>query len=193
MNINERESEKEAQNRWRREKNQKKTEWRINRKITKLCLFLDLLSQMRTNMYVIHDHKKREREVEHVTVLKTTTEMRDNKRGTLLNGYELTKRIFSCLCCCVRKRKRKRNESTSEHWYWLYYQRINIYPENKRDKWRRFTLIPPVTQCRCRKEDEDEEEENTLRELTTMLLMNDHYRLMANLDDRNYKQLLREH
>lgn len=46
----------------KRKENRKKE--RINRKITKLCLFLDLLSQMRTNMYVIHDHKKRERERE---------------------------------------------------------------------------------------------------------------------------------
>jgi hypothetical protein len=58
-------------------KNQNKERKRKEkRKITKLCLFLDLLSQMRTFMYVIHHHKKREREVEHVTVLKTTTQMR---------------------------------------------------------------------------------------------------------------------
>jgi hypothetical protein len=127
-----------AQNR-RRKKN--RIEREKKRKITKLCLFLDLLSRMRTNMYVIHHHKKREREVEHVTVLKTTTQMREkkekkNKRETMLNVYELT--IFMLLC----SKKRIKKKSTSEHWYWHHYQRINKSKERTKIKRRRLHLFP---------------------------------------------------
>jgi hypothetical protein len=87
------------------QKTNQKEKKRKKRKITKLCLFLDLLSQMCTFMYVIHHHKKkREREVEHVTVLKTTTQMRTKKkRETMLNVYERT--IFALLCSKKRKNR----------------------------------------------------------------------------------------
>jgi hypothetical protein len=89
-------------------------------------------------MYVIHLHKKREREVEYVTVLKTTTQMRTKGREkeTMLNVYELT--IFMLLCSKEEKKRRVDQRtlvlaSLSKNKY--------IERKNKNQK-KKVTLIP---------------------------------------------------
>jgi hypothetical protein len=92
---------------------------------------------------VIHHHKKREREVEHVTVLKTTTQMRTKKkekekRETMLNVYELT--IFTLLC--------SKKEIIDQRTLVLASLSKNKYIERKNEKEEGYTYSP-VTQCRC--------------------------------------------
>lgn len=98
-------------------------------------------------------------------------------------------------CCCVRRKEEKEKidqrtlvlASLSKNKY------MYIYISKERMK-KKVTLILPVTQCRCReKRRRRREKKNTMNEWSTMLSMNDHCRLMANSDDRNYKLLLNEH
>ncbi len=106
---------------------------------------------------MIHHHKKREREVEHVTVLKTTTQMRTKKkekekekRETMLNVYELT--IFTLLC--------SKKERIDQRTLVLASLSKNKYIERKNEKEEGYTYSP-VTQCRCQ-EREKRRKKNTL-------------------------------
>jgi hypothetical protein len=87
------------------QKTNQKEKKRKKRKITKLCLFLDLLSQMCTFMYVIHHHKKkRERgRTCHCFKNNNTNENKKKERETMLNVYERT--IFALLCSKKRKNR----------------------------------------------------------------------------------------
>jgi hypothetical protein len=66
----------------------------------------------------------------------------------------------------IRKKSRIANI-----WYWHHYQKINISKESRKKKEEGYTSSL-ITQCHCW-------EKKKYYELTTMLLMNDYYHLMA--------------
>ncbi len=101
----------------------------------------------------------------------------------MLNVYELT--IFMLLCS--KKDKRKVDQRTLV----LASLSKNKYISKERTKRRRQHLFPGNAMSLPRKR--RKKKKKTHYELTTMLLVNDHYRLMANLDDRNYMQPLHVH
>lgn len=97
-------------------------------------------------------------------------------------------------CCCVRKKKKR--EVDQRTLVLASSLSKNKYISRERTKEEEGYTYSPVTQCRCREKKMKKmkkKKKKTHYQLTTMLLMNDHYRLMANLDDRNYKQPLHEH
>ena len=162
------------------------------------------------------EEKLKERKVEHVTVLKTTTPMRDERErdsAQCIWAYDFRVVVLE------QKKKEKAKEvrqetkrkrvdqrtlvlaSLSKNKY-VYIVIRNNKQKSKRRKWKKeegYTYSPGNAMSLPRKREEEEGEEKTLwtnewtSELTTMLLMNDHYRPMANWDDRNYRQLLHVH